>query len=371
MKLSRSMSKKREALLQEFEVENRRSTLGGVFFLQVVAERSGMNLTDLQCLAVLTATGPLTAGQLAEAMGLTTGAITGVVNRLEQAGYVQRSSDPDDGRRVIIRPDLEALESIGMGFFSSVENDTNALLAKYSELEYSDRDLGVIVDFMRRGNTMTEEETARLRMTSEGSDQSEFAPPLGSVESGRLVFANGASKLTLRAASGMDDLCWARFEGTSPKVEVEAGTVTVRYPRRFFGFFNWRSKPGEVTLNSAVPWAIEVHGGASEVEADLGGVELTSFVFKLGQYRLDLTLPEPVGAVPIHLSGGASHVNIRRPTGVAVRVSLKGGVGTLDFDEQHFDALGGKVLLQSPGYDGTSDLYEIEISGGADKITIR
>lgn len=368
--MSRGVSEKRETLLREVEVENRKRTLGGVFFLQAVAEQSGMNLTDVQCLAALTATGPLTAGQLAEVLGLTTGAITGVVKRLEQAKYVLRDTDPADGRRVILRPDPEALKSIGTGFFSPVERGTNALSPKYRELAYSDHDLAVILDFMRRENVLTEEETARLRMMSEGSDQSEFVFALGSVESGRLMFANGASKLTLRATPKIDDLFRARFEGTSPKVEVEDGIVTVRYPRRFFGFFNWRNQPGEVTLNTAVPWAIEVHGGASEIEADLTGVELTSFVFKMGQYRLDLTLPEPLGAVPIRLSGGASQVNIRRPAGVAARVSLKGGVGTLNFDAQHFGALGGKVLLKSPGYDGTSDRYEIEISGGADKITI-
>lgn len=365
------MAKKREGLLKGLEVESRKSTLGRVFFLQAVAEQSGMNLTDVQCLAALTATGPLTAGQLAETLGLTTGAITGVVRRLEQAKYVLKDTDPADGRRVILRPNPEALESIGAGLFDSVERDTNALLSKYRELEYSDHDLAVILDFIRRENALTEEETARLRMMAKGSNQRELASPLGAVESGRLMFANGASKLTLRATPEMDELFRARFEGTPPKVEVEDGIVSVRYPRRFFGFFNWRNQPGEVTLNTAVPWAIEVHGGASEIEADLTGVKLTSFVFEMGQYRLDLMLPEPVGAVPIRLSGGSSQVNIRRPTGVAARVSLKGGVGTLDFDAQHFGALGGKVLLQSPGYDGTSDRYEIEISGGADKITIQ
>ena len=60
-----------------------------------------MNLTDLQCLAILTSAGPVTAGQLAETMGLTTGAVTGVINRLERAGYVLRRH-PADGRRVVV-----------------------------------------------------------------------------------------------------------------------------------------------------------------------------------------------------------------------------------------------------------------------------
>jgi hypothetical protein len=95
------------------------------------------------------------------------------------------------------------------------------------------------------------------------------------------------------------------------------------------------------------------------------------FVLKGGISDLVLTLPEPSGVVPIRLSGGASKVSIHRPTGVEARMSVKGGASKLTFDEQSFDALGGKVRLQSPGYDGATDRYEIEISGGASEITIQ
>ena len=80
------MSKKRAELLRELGEESRKSTLDGVHFFQAVAERSGMNLTDLQCVTILTRTGPITAGQLAETMGVTSGAVRGVINRMEGAG---------------------------------------------------------------------------------------------------------------------------------------------------------------------------------------------------------------------------------------------------------------------------------------------
>ena len=65
---------------------------------------------------------------------------------------------------------------------------------------------------MRKSNAMTREETARIRAASEG-DAGASSPLLWVVTSGRLVFANGAYKLTLRAESGMDDLYRAHFEG--------------------------------------------------------------------------------------------------------------------------------------------------------------
>ncbi|MGH3087637.1 MAG: MarR family transcriptional regulator [Rubrobacteraceae bacterium] len=360
------MSKKREELLREIEVENRRSTTEGLFLFQAAAERSGMNMTDLQCVNILASTGPVAAGRLAEMMGLTTGAITGVVNRLERAGYVRREKDPGDARRVVVRPVTEELERAGVGFFGSQGEVLDELLSGYD-----DRDLAVILDLFRKSNAVTREATARIRASSKGHEEGEFAAPLGSVESGRLVFANGASRLTLRAGSGMDDLYQARFEGPAPKVKVEDGTVTFRYSRRFGGLFDWRSHPGEVTMNAAVPWEVEVRGGAYRIEADLGGLELSSFVLKGGISDLDLALPEPSGIVPVRLAGGASKVSIRRPAGVEARVSVKGGAATLTFDEQSFDAVGGRVQLQSPGYDAATDRYEIELSGGASEITIR
>ncbi len=359
------MAKKRGELFRELEEESRRSTLDGVYFFQAVAERSGMNLTDLQCVAILVSTGPITAGQLAETMGLTTGAVTGVINRVEKAGYVRREKDASDGRRVVARPVLEELERVGAGFFHSQEGELEAMMS-----DYDDRDVAVILDFMRKSNVATREEIARIRTASKGGGDGEFSTPLGSAESGRLVFAKGADRITLRATSGMDDLYRASFEGAIPKVEVEGGAVTFRYSKRF-GLFEWRRQSGEVILNSGVPWEVEMRGGASGVEADLTGSKISSFVLKGGISDFSLVLPEPSGIVPIRLSGGASKVGIRRPAGVEARVSVKGGAAKLAFDEQSFDAVGWSVRLQSPGYDGATDRYDIELSGGASEISIQ
>ena len=359
-------SKDREELIRELEVESLRGTMGAVLLLQAVTRRSGMNLTDLQAINILTSTGPLDAGRLAEMMGITTGAVTGVINRMERMGYARREKDPDDGRRVVIQPVPEELERVGADVFGSHER--RALEALVSD--YDERDLALFLDLMRRSNNMTEEEIDRIWASSEGAEEGVFATSLNSVKSGRLVFANGASRLTLRAGSRMDDLYQARFEGTPPKIKVRDGTMTFRRSRRF-QLFDPRRHAEEVTLNAAVPWEIEVRGGAARTEADLRGLELTSFVLKGGISDLTLTLPEPSGVVPIRLSGGAAKAGIRRPAGVEARLSVNGGVSKLTFDEQSFDALGGKVRLQSPGYDEASDRYEIEVSGGASELTVR
>src|ERR1700756_340563 len=66
------------------------------------ADRIGINVTDLNCLNILTLRGHMTAGELARATGLTTASITGVLDRLEDGGFVRREKDPKDRRRVIV-----------------------------------------------------------------------------------------------------------------------------------------------------------------------------------------------------------------------------------------------------------------------------
>src|SRR5579875_3784865 len=89
----------RTALIEALVAEFRRSSAYSVLFSQAVAVRLGVNSTDMECADLLFLNGPMTAGRLAGLTGLTTGAITGVINRLERRGWVQREADPSDRRR--------------------------------------------------------------------------------------------------------------------------------------------------------------------------------------------------------------------------------------------------------------------------------
>src|ERR1700686_5743586 len=102
MKPALSRPKARAALMQELEHAVRRSCGLGVIFGQTVANRAGISSSDLECLDFLNLEGRVTAGRLAEVTGLTTGAITGVVDRLEKAGLVRRERDETDRRKVFI-----------------------------------------------------------------------------------------------------------------------------------------------------------------------------------------------------------------------------------------------------------------------------
>src|SRR5688572_17181329 len=77
-----------------------------ILFHQALADKLGLNLTDHRCLDLAqraNSVAPLTAGQLAELTGLSTGAITGVLDRLEKAGFIRREKDPNDRRQLFVR----------------------------------------------------------------------------------------------------------------------------------------------------------------------------------------------------------------------------------------------------------------------------
>ena len=113
----------------------------------------------------------------------------------------------------------------------------------------------------------------------------DYTIPLGSITHGRLQFTRGAANVVLRADYSMDDLYRARFDGPPPEVHARDGAVTVRYPRTFHPF-DWRKRTAEVTLNPAIPWQIEFHGGLSRLDADLSVLELGSFEVSGGASKL-------------------------------------------------------------------------------------
>ena len=197
----------------------------------------------------------------------------------------------------------------------------------------------------------------------------DYTVALGSITHGRLQFSRGAANVVLRAGSSMGDLYRTRFDGPPPEVHARNGAVTIRYPRTFHPF-DWRKRTAEVTLNPAIPWQIEFHGGLSTLDADLSVLELGSFEVTGGASGVAVTLPRPSGTVSVRVSGGASDVSIHRPEGVAARIRVGRGVSKLAFDEQRFGAIGGETRLQTNDYDGATDRYDVEVTGGASKLSI-
>jgi DNA-binding MarR family transcriptional regulator len=111
---------------------------------QVMAGRLGLARTDLGVASLLAMHGPRSAGQLAEATGLTTGAVTGCLDRLERVGFARRSADPGDRRRVMVTLRLDRLGPM----FELNQPLVMALSALDAELAGAQR--AMVADYVRR-----------------------------------------------------------------------------------------------------------------------------------------------------------------------------------------------------------------------------
>ncbi|MCP2169301.1 MarR family winged helix-turn-helix transcriptional regulator [Goodfellowiella coeruleoviolacea] len=101
--VEQQVTKVPEDVLRRISDLSRQTSTLTVMFHSWVAEQMGLSGTDHKCLdLVARADRPLTAGQIAELSGLSTGAVTGVIDRLERAGHVRRVRDPHDRRKVLV-----------------------------------------------------------------------------------------------------------------------------------------------------------------------------------------------------------------------------------------------------------------------------
>ncbi|MFD5827459.1 MarR family winged helix-turn-helix transcriptional regulator [Lentzea sp. NPDC060358] len=130
--------------LERFTWYMREQSALTVMFHARVAAQMGLSATDEKCLDLaMRADGPVTAGRIAELSGLSTGAVTGVIDRLERAGYVRRVRDPHDRRKVLVEVTVGDLEKFG-ATFEVARQSMIEVLDQFDEAE-----LGVIERYLR------------------------------------------------------------------------------------------------------------------------------------------------------------------------------------------------------------------------------
>ncbi|MGY2033376.1 MarR family transcriptional regulator [Nocardia gipuzkoensis] len=151
-----AVSSTREETLGALREELRRQATQTVVFHSAVAARLGITVTDLSALNLLSMQGPLTPGQLADQLGVTRGgAITTVVDRLERAGYVRRSRDSEDRRRVRV-------ELVAVRAEVAVAPLYGELAALDEGLPDDDATLRTLLGFVREVNAALVRATSRV-----------------------------------------------------------------------------------------------------------------------------------------------------------------------------------------------------------------
>ena len=155
--MSSDRKQKRELigeLISEFRTAGNQDSA----FDNLAAERLGLNRTDLHAINTIENSGGLTAGELAAATGLTTGAVTGVIDRLERAGYARRVPDPADRRRVRVE--------VTPKFYARADKIWGPMAADWTSRlgrRFSAEELERVTEFLRSTNELSREHIERLR----------------------------------------------------------------------------------------------------------------------------------------------------------------------------------------------------------------
>jgi DNA-binding MarR family transcriptional regulator len=150
--------KPKKELIDELVSEFRISGNLDSAFDNLAAERLGVSRTDLHCLNAVENAGGLTAGELARETGLTTGAVTGVIDRLERAGYARRAPDPEDRRRVKVEVTPE--------FYARADQIWGPLAADWERSlsgRFTADQLERVIDFLRTTNELGRKHMERVR----------------------------------------------------------------------------------------------------------------------------------------------------------------------------------------------------------------
>jgi DNA-binding MarR family transcriptional regulator len=145
-------------LVQQIILQLRLTSANSVMYSQATADKANLHSTDMECLDHLMMQGPLTAGMLSKLTGLTSGTMTALIDRLEEAGYVRRERGQEDRRQVLVIPNEAKINA-------ELTPITAPLGAAIGELtaHFSEQELAVIAEFLAKANQIAAEEITRLR----------------------------------------------------------------------------------------------------------------------------------------------------------------------------------------------------------------
>lgn len=214
---------------------------------------------------------------------------------------------------------------------------------------------------------------------TQGQPAGGFTIPLAGASSGRLVLTSGAAGISILAAPALPALAQGRSLHDLGWVGFEAGMVMlgcrppVTGPRR---------AGGEIRLNAAIPWEIELRGGVVGCRAWLKGLRLRSLDVLGSAREVSLMLGQPEGTAYVYFAGEARGITLRRPAEVGVAVCAafsaavyaavyaRAGIERLVFDRQHFLNVGREDRLESKGFHRSRSRYEISFAGEASRIRV-
>jgi DNA-binding MarR family transcriptional regulator len=150
----------RHELLQELSLVGREHSDATVLFHATMASLLDLHPTDYKALSLIERLGAMSAGEIAQHSGLAAASVTNLIDRLERKGFVRRVADARDRRRVMVEPVMDRVMAARSLFASSQRSLTQLYI------RYSDQELVVIADFLKRNAERLRAETRKLDAAS-------------------------------------------------------------------------------------------------------------------------------------------------------------------------------------------------------------
>lgn len=189
---------------------------------------------------------------------------------------------------------------------------------------------------------------AQVRIPADGADQLELDLRLGA---GRFALVGGATEL-VEAESNANDID-VQVHRSGRRARVRLALDRAWFPFNERGTPNWR-----IGVAADVPTRLDVAAGAGDFELDLSSIRLVDARIAVGAAQARITVPHPIGEVPVRISTGASQITLKAPPGVEMRVVTSGGL---------FDVQG---PVESLAYATATDRVAVRVEGGAASIRI-
>ncbi|MGC4094013.1 MAG: MarR family transcriptional regulator [Polyangiaceae bacterium] len=355
---------------QSFSDLVRNLSASAVQLQEALAVRLGLSASEGRCLDIIRQAemeGSVTPSLLAERTGLTSGAITGLLDRLEAARFVRRDKSPNDRRQVFVRSIADREAELSR-LYEPYARAYREQLAQYQPAE-----LLVVGRFVRETLALVErythelDEQARAQRAGAPAPLHDVSVPLAELRSATLEIARGASGLRLAEAE-RELLYRVATDGALPELALQQETL--RFQQKRGSFLDFKRQRLDLLLNPTIPWQVRVKGGLSHCRFELGSLLLSGLEILGGLSAVELQLPAPRGRVGLLLKGGASQLSVLRPAGAALRVIVHSGASGLSLDNLQLGSVGGRTEWQSPDYAQALDKFDLEVMGGASKLSV-
>jgi hypothetical protein len=187
----------------------------------------------------------------------------------------------------------------------------------------------------------------------------------------------GAGTVRINGTTKASELLAGKFDAMNLRTKKDGDKLTVRLStsveQSISHVFPWNwsrnRRQWDFALNPNVPIDLRLESGASDTRIDLSDTKVTKLVIETGASSTFVTMPRNAGFTKASISGGAASFDVRVPEGVAARIRVESGLGSVNVDQKRFPRVGNHY--QSPDYDTAANKVELKMEVGVSSVTVK